>query len=101
VACLADAIGALALFAPPPPSPAAGWTITVGPGASAASAPPAKTAPSETQLTHVITGATGAATAFRLGGHAWSFDREANGAVSGLRRDGLPVTKARLASLSL
>ena len=97
-ASLADAIGALALFAPPAASPAAGSTVTVGPDASAAPAPPAKTAPSETQLTHVITGATGAATAFRLGGHAWSFDREANGAVSGLRRDGLPVTKARLAS---
>ncbi len=97
-ACLADAIGALALFAPPPASPAGGATVTVGPGASAAPAAPAKTAPSETQLTHVITGATGAATAFRLDGHAWSFDREANGAVSGLRRDGLPVTRARLAS---
>jgi hypothetical protein len=98
-ACLADAIGALALFATPPASPAAGSTITVGPpGASAAPATPAKTAPPETQLTHVIIGATGAATTFRLDGHAWSFDRETNGAVSGLRRDGLPVTRARLAS---
>ncbi len=87
-ACLADAIGALAVFAPPSPSTAAGVTVLVGPAKTTGTA--------AAQLTHVIVGPTGAATTFRLEGRTWLFDRDATGAVSGLRRDGVPVTRAML-----
>jgi hypothetical protein len=44
----------------------------------------------------VALGATGAATTFRLEGRTWLFDRDPSGAVAGLRRDGLPVTRSML-----
>jgi hypothetical protein len=85
---LADAIGVLAVLAPPPASASAGWTVPVGPGTGS---------PGPAQLTRVVTSSTGAATTFRLEGHTWAFDRD-DGLVTGLRRDGLPVKKATLAS---
>jgi hypothetical protein len=87
-ACLADAIGALAVFAPPPASAAAGATVLVGPAKTTGSA--------AAQLTHVILGGAGAATTFRLDGRTWVIDRDAAGTVTGLRRDGVPVTRAML-----
>jgi hypothetical protein len=81
-ACLADAIGALAVLAPAPAA-----AIPVGPKAAG---------PAVAELTHVALGATGAATTFRLEGRTWLFDRDPSGAVTGLRRDGLPVTKSML-----
>jgi hypothetical protein len=86
---LADAIGALAVLSPPAPSGAAGLTVLVGPAANG---------PAAAQLTRVVTGVTGAAMTFRLDGHTWLFDRDDTGAVTGLRRDGVPVTKAMLAA---
>jgi hypothetical protein len=90
-ASLADAIGALAVFAPPPATATAGTTVTVGPAKT--------TGPPLAQLTHVLIGPTGAATAFRLEGRTWVFDRDPTGAVTGLRRDGIPVTKSMLVSV--
>ncbi len=88
-ACLADAIGALTLFAPPA-RPADGLSVRVGPAKTAGVA--------TTQLTHVTLDATGAASAFHLEGHAWLVERDASGAVSGFRRDGIRVTTAMLAA---
>jgi hypothetical protein len=87
---LADGIGALAVLAPPPASPGAGTSIPVG---------PATNGPAMTQLTRVVTGVTGAATTFRLEAHTWLVDHDDSGAVTGLRRDGLPVTKTMLAAV--
>jgi hypothetical protein len=84
---LADAIGALAVLAPAPSSGVAGTTVLVGPAANGTAT---------AQLTRVVTGVTGAATTFRLEGHTWLFDHDDSGAVTGLRRDGVPVTKAML-----
>jgi hypothetical protein len=86
-ACLADAIGALAVFAPPP-RPSDGIAVKVGPAKVVG--------PATTQLTHLALDATGAANAFRLEGHTWLVERDANGAVVGFRRDGVRVTAAML-----
>jgi hypothetical protein len=83
---LADAIGALAVLAPAAPA-AAGMAFPVG---------PATKGPATTQMTRVVTGVTGAATTFRLESHTWLFDHDDSGAVTGMRRDGVPVTKAML-----
>jgi hypothetical protein len=88
-ACLADAIGALAVFAPPA-QPADGVAVRVGPAKTAGVA--------TTQLTHVAIDATGAATAFRLEGHNWLIERDGSGTVVGFRRDGIRVTTAMLAA---
>ena len=82
VACLADAIGVLAALAPPP-----GSSVLVGPAKAGAPA---------AALTHVTIGPTGAATSARLEGRTWVFDHDGTGAVTGLRRDGAPITKAML-----
>jgi|CZKU01.1.fsa_nt_gi hypothetical protein len=89
--CLADAIGALAVFASPPARPADGIAVSVGPAKT--------TGPATTELTHISLAMTGAASTFRLEGHTWTFEHDANGAVSGLRRDGLPVTRAMLVAV--
>jgi hypothetical protein len=86
-ACLADAIGALAVFAPPQ-RPADGLAVRVGPAKVVG--------PVTTLLTHLALDATGAATAFRLEGHAWLIERDASGGVTGFRRDGVRVTTAML-----
>ena len=88
-ACLADAIGALAVFAPPA-RPADGIVVRVGPARTAGVA--------TTQLTRIAIDATGVASAFRLEGHTWLVERDASGAVTGFRRDGVRVTTAMLAA---
>jgi hypothetical protein len=89
-ASLSDAIGALALFAPG--QSAGGPAVRVGPS-SRTSGPPS------TELGRVSLAPSGVATSFRLEGHAWAFERDAGGAISGLRRDGQPVTASMLASV--
>ena len=90
--CLADAIGALAVFAPSDSGHAAdGGAVAVGPAKAVG--------PTTTELTHVSVGASGSAAAFRLEGHTWTFQRDASGAVTGLRRDGIPVTRAMLVAV--
>ncbi len=66
------------------------------PTGSAKTAGPAGAA--ATQLTHVTVDTNGAAKTFRLEGRTWLFEHDAAGAVSGLRRDGVPVTSAMLAA---
>jgi hypothetical protein len=80
LASLADAIGALAVFAPPSASPSEGLRIALGGGTA----------------THVSLEPTGATTALRLGPHTWRFERDATGAVTALHRDGVPVTLSML-----
>jgi len=80
VAALADALGALAVFAPAGP-PTAGLTLPLG----------------QARATHVSLDPTGVATAFELEGRLWRIDRDATGAVSSLRRDGAPVIASMLA----
>ncbi len=89
-ACLVDAIGALALFAPPSRPSSDGIAVRVGPAKTAGVA--------TTQLTHVTIDTVGAASAFRLEGHTWLVERDAAGVVTRFRRDGVPVTTAMLAA---
>jgi hypothetical protein len=90
--CLADAIGALAVFAPSDSGHAAeGVAVAVGPAKAVG--------PTTTELTHVSLDTSGSAAGFRLEGHTWTFQRDASGAVSGLRRDGIPVTRAMLVAV--
>lgn len=88
-ACLADAIAALAVFAPAPTA-AEGRSIAVGSAKTAGAA--------ATKLTRVVLGPQGAATSFRLENRGWVFERDAGGAVKGMRRDGLPVSASMLAA---
>jgi hypothetical protein len=85
-ACLADAIAALAVFAPAP----AGEGLSIAVGSAKTAGAPA------TKLTRVVLGPQGAATSFRLENRGWVFERDAGGALKGLRRDGLPVTASML-----
>ncbi len=82
-AVLTDAVGALSVFAPP--AGAGGLSIPVG---------PAMGGPATIRLTQIVMGPTGAAASFRLDGHTWMVDRDAAGAVTGMRRDGVRVTPA-------
>jgi hypothetical protein len=86
---LANAIGALAVFAPSASGhPPDGTVVAVGPAKVSG--------PATTELTRIVLTPSGPAAAFRLEGHTWTFDRDASGVVTGLRRDGLPVTRAML-----
>jgi len=80
LASLADAIGALAVFAPASASPSDGLSVPLG-GVTA---------------THVSLEPTGSTTALRLGAHVWRFERDATGVVTALHRDGVPVTVSML-----
>jgi hypothetical protein len=80
LATLADAIGALAAFAPASATPSEGLSLPLG-GVTA---------------TRVSLEPTGAATALRLGTHVWRFERDATGVVTALHRDGAPVTASML-----
>jgi hypothetical protein len=92
VALLADAIGALAAFAPAA-SPADGLAVPVG---------RPKDGHTETiRATHVSLAPTGAATSFQLDGHLWRVERDDTGAVTALHRDGVPVTSAALSTARL
>ena len=83
---LFDAIGLLVALAPRA-GHGPGTSIYVGPARGGAS--PA-------HMIQIALNPAGAATAFRLEGHAWSIDRDAGGAATGLRRDGtrLPLAAA-------
>lgn len=74
LASLADAVGVLAVFAPPS-APAEGLAVPLG------------VAP----VTHVSLEPTGAVTALRLGTHVWRFERDPAGLVVALHRDGAPL----------
>ncbi len=88
-ACLADAIAVLATFVRSAP-PADGLTLPVG--SSKASGLMG------TQLTQVQIAANAAAFRCRIDGHTWQFDHDASGYVDAMRRDGVPVTRAMVAS---
>jgi hypothetical protein len=80
-AVLSDAIGAFVALAPPTghgPAP----SISVGPAGGGAAL---------THMIQVMLDTSGAAVSFRLEGHAWAFVRDADGAVTGLRRDGARI----------
>jgi hypothetical protein len=81
-AVLADAVGALSVFAQP--GGAGGLSIPVG---------PAMGGPATIRLTQISIGPTGAAASFRLDGHTWLFERDAVGAVTGMRRDGARMSQ--------
>ena len=79
-AWLADALGALAVFAP-------------AAGAHDGLVVPLGTA----SATRVVLEPTGAVSAFKLGTHTWRIDRDGSGA-SAIKRDGAPVTLSTLAT---
>jgi hypothetical protein len=79
LAALSVALGALAVFAPPS-TRADGLSLALGQG----------------RASHVSLDPSGVATAFRLDGHLWRIDRDAGGAVSGVRRDGASVVASML-----
>src|SRR5262249_51947727 len=81
LAALSDALGALAAFAPDAPV-TDGLALPLG----------------AARATHVSLDPTGVATAFHLGGHQWRVDRDASGAVTGLRRDGAPFIASMLSA---
>lgn len=81
-AWLADAVGALAAFAPAADAKE-GLAIPVG----------------RAKMTHVTLEPSGASSAFRLDAHAWRVDRDGSGAVAGMKRDGVPVATPMLASV--
>jgi hypothetical protein len=80
---LTDAVSALCALVPagaPPPCSVAVGSANGGPVA--------------TRLMQVAIAPTGPATSFRLDKHLWLFERDAGGAVSGMRRDGTELTQA-------
>ncbi|HEX3772382.1 MAG TPA: hypothetical protein VHV30_16005 [Polyangiaceae bacterium] len=81
----ADAIGALAAFVAPRDDRV---PVPVGTGKASG--------PATTELLVLTSAPSGAASSFRLEGHTWSLERDPSGAVSGVRRDGAPVTRAML-----
>lgn len=81
-AWLSDALGVLAVDAPPATDPRQGLTLPLGSGAA----------------THVVLDPTGSVGAFRLDGHVWRLDRDGSGAVSSFKRDGAPVALAMLST---
>jgi hypothetical protein len=74
---VADALGALVVFAPQAP-PAEGLAVAVGHG----------------RVTHLSLEPTGTVSAFHFEGHQWRIDRDPAGAVVALRRDGAAVVPA-------
>jgi hypothetical protein len=89
-AILSDAIGALAAFAvtsgaPAPGGPSQGLSLELGKGNGS------------TTMTAIRLARDGSAHGFTLDGHVWSIDRAAKtGAVTGVTRDGDPVSLAHL-----
>ena len=76
---LADAMGALAVFAPAA-DPHQGLTLTLGPRAA----------------THVVLDPRGSVSAFRFEGPLWRIDRDGTGGASAFKRDGVPVALSML-----
>jgi hypothetical protein len=89
----ASLAGAIALLAdsltPVGKPPAADLKIPVGPSRPTGLAP---------QVTELTLSGDGTAFRFRLDGHTWQFGHDDHGNVSGMRRDGAPITKAMLAA---
>jgi hypothetical protein len=79
LAQVADALGALAVFAPAAP-PADGLALALGHG----------------RATHVSLDPAGVVLALRLDAHLWRFERDAAGAVVAVHRDGVPVVPSML-----
>ncbi len=80
-AWLGDAMGALAVGAPPSEANAKeGLVFPLG----------------TATVTHVTLAPTGNATAFKLDGHLWRIDRDEHASVTSLKRDGVPVTLSML-----
>ena len=80
-AVLSDAIGALVSLAPATAhGPAA--SIPVGPARGGATS---------AHMSHIALNGAGAAVSFRLESHPWAIERDAEGTVTGLRRDGARV----------
>jgi hypothetical protein len=95
VAWLSDAIGALAVFAPPAKG-ADGLTVMLGrTGDSDADSGAAK-AGGGARATRVSLDASGSATALRFDAHTWRIARDDSGSVTGLSRDAAPVTAKML-----
>jgi hypothetical protein len=76
---VADALGALAAFAPQAPV-ADGLAVPLG----------------HARATHVSLDPAGVATAFRLDAHLWRIEHDAAGDITGLHRDGSPVVASML-----
>ncbi|HEY8089812.1 MAG TPA: hypothetical protein VIF09_18255 [Polyangiaceae bacterium] len=81
LAAFADALGALAVFAPPAP-PADGLAVALGHG----------------RVTHLSLEPSGTVSAFHFENHQWRIERDPSGGVVGLRRDGAAVTPAMFPS---
>jgi hypothetical protein len=88
VAWLSDAIGALAVFAPPAKGPE-GLTVTLGRSDETV-------AGAEARATRVSLDASGSASALRFDAHTWRIARDDRGVVTGLSRDAAPVTAKML-----
>ena len=84
-ALLSDAIGVMAVFAPPTPG---GLSIALGRTDDAGAMTPI-------DATNVRLAPAGFATSFTLAGHTWSFTRDDSGKVTA-KRDGAPPTLAML-----
>ncbi len=80
-ASLADALGALAAFAGRADL-RDGLVLALG----------------RAGATHVVLEPSGTATVLRLDGHTWRFERDDSGAVTGMKRDGVPVAMTMLAT---
>jgi hypothetical protein len=80
LAFVADALGTLAAFAPPAPTPADGLALPLG----------------HARATHVSLDPAGIATAFRLDAHLWRIEHDDAGAITGLHRDGAAVVASML-----
>jgi hypothetical protein len=87
VAWLSDAIGALAVFAPPAKG-ADGLTVRLGRANVAGS--------STVRATRVALDSAGSATALLFDAHTWRIARDNRGTVTGLSRDAAPVTAKML-----
>jgi hypothetical protein len=87
VAWLSDAIGALAVFAPPAKG-ADGLTVRLGRADASGS--------STVRATRVSLDAAGSASALQFDTHTWRIARDKKGTVTGLSRDAAPVTAKML-----
>jgi hypothetical protein len=88
VAWLSDAIGALAVFAPPAKG-GDGLSVPLGRADAAGSS-------STVRATRVSLDAAGAAAALQFNAHTWRIARDDRGTVTGLLRDSAPVTAKML-----
>lgn len=98
VAWLADALGALAVFASgADATPAAGGAQAKG-GTALATTGGLTFPVGGGTVSHVVLDPSGAASAFHVGGHAWRVGRDASGAVTSFTRDGANVALSMLST---